>query len=93
LARLFTDFLKIIFQGGDEFITTHIFNASFNSLKYMKFFTIIKLLSALGASFLISTTLASAYTSYVPIVNSKHLSVIISVAILLGLLSMYQKRT
>jgi hypothetical protein len=40
-----------------------------------------------------SITLASAYSSYSPIVNSKQLSVIITITIFLGLASLYQKRT
>ncbi|MBT6752110.1 MAG: hypothetical protein HN946_05060 [Candidatus Thioglobus sp.] len=58
----------------------------------MKLSTLIKLLTVLGASLLTSTTLASAYSSYSPIVDSKHLSIIITVTMLLGLVSMYQKR-
>ena len=59
----------------------------------MSFSIIVKTFLALGVSFLASTMLASAYVSYAPIVDSKHLSVIIAVTMLLGLLSMYQKRT
>jgi hypothetical protein len=57
----------------------------------MKLSMFIKLLTALGASLLTSTTLASAYSSYLPIVDSKHLSIIVTVAMLLGLASIYQK--
>jgi len=47
---------------------------------------------ALAASLVASTTLASAYTSYSPIVDSKHLSIIITVTMLLGLIALYQKQ-
>ncbi|SMN14953.1 hypothetical protein CRYPA_1065 [uncultured Candidatus Thioglobus sp.] len=53
---------------------------------------VIKPVLALLAALLASTTLVSAYTSYAPIVDSKHLSIIISVTILLGLVALYQKQ-
>jgi hypothetical protein len=59
----------------------------------MKLSVLIKPILALSATFIASTTLASAYTSYSPIVNSKYLSIIITVAILLGVVAMYQKKT
>jgi len=58
----------------------------------MKLSNFIKLILSIGASLLASTTLASAYSSYSPIVDSKQLSIIITIAIFLGLASMYQKR-
>jgi hypothetical protein len=58
----------------------------------MKLSIIIKPILALAASLVASTTLASAYTSYSPIVDSKHLSIIITVTMLLGLIAIYQKQ-
>ncbi|MEJ6559268.1 MAG: hypothetical protein QNL82_05890 [Candidatus Thioglobus sp.] len=59
----------------------------------MKLSTFIKLILSTGFSLFASITLASAYSSYSPIVNSKQLSVIITITIFLGLVSLYQKRT
>ncbi|ALE53163.1 hypothetical protein SP60_08175 [Candidatus Thioglobus autotrophicus] len=59
----------------------------------MKISIIIKSIFIVVASLLTSTTLASAYSSYLPIVDSKPLSIIITVTMLLGLVAMYQKRT
>ncbi|HIF47347.1 hypothetical protein [Candidatus Thioglobus sp.] len=58
----------------------------------MKLSIIIKPILALAASLVASTTLASAYTSYSPIVDSKNLSIIITVTMLLGLIALYQKQ-
>ncbi|MDB3972021.1 hypothetical protein N9400_01135 [Candidatus Thioglobus sp.] len=59
----------------------------------MKLSNFIKLTLSIGVSLFASITLASAYSSYSPIVNSKQLSVIITITIFLGLASLYQKRT
>ncbi|MDC9726882.1 MAG: hypothetical protein PSN35_03485 [Candidatus Thioglobus sp.] len=59
----------------------------------MKLSVFIKPILALSVSLLASTTLASAYSSYSPIVNSKGLSVIMTVTILLGLIALHQKHT
>ncbi|CAC9546295.1 hypothetical protein [uncultured Gammaproteobacteria bacterium] len=58
----------------------------------MKLSIFIKPILALLATLLVSTTLALAYTSYASIVDSKHLSIIMSVTILLGLVALYQKQ-
>jgi|JYMV01.1.fsa_nt_gi hypothetical protein len=58
----------------------------------MKLSALIKPILALSATFIASTTLASAYTSYLPIVDSKHLSIIITVTMFLGLIALYQKQ-
>ncbi|MDG2395898.1 hypothetical protein [Candidatus Thioglobus sp.] len=58
----------------------------------MKLTTIIKPILALAASLVASTTLASAYTSYSPIVDYKHLSIIMTVTMFLGLIAFYQKQ-
>ncbi|WPE17310.1 hypothetical protein [Candidatus Thioglobus autotrophicus] len=59
----------------------------------MKISIIIKSIFIVVASLLTGSTLASAYSSYSPIVDSKSLSIIITVTMLLGLVAMYQKRT
>ncbi|WP_428095616.1 hypothetical protein [Candidatus Thioglobus sp.] len=58
----------------------------------MKLSIFIKPILALSVSLLASTTLASVYSSYLPIVDAKNLSVIMTITILLGFVAFYQKR-
>jgi len=59
----------------------------------MKVLRLIKPLSALFMLLVGSSSLASIYSSYSPLTHLKPLSIIVSVTLILGFLSFFQKNT
>jgi len=51
-----------------------------------------KALLAIAASLAMGSAIASVYTAYLPTVDAKHLSVIISITFILGLISLQQRK-
>ncbi len=52
----------------------------------------IKALLAIVVSLAMGSAIASVYTTYLPTVDTKQLSIIISIALILGLISLQQRK-